>query len=169
MGVLQLSHDVLFKLTPFQFTQLYEGYREREKIDAIKRAELIVALYNTNQFSDKPKTYEIGDVLPWYDEYVSGKGLSGKQEYVEYPQQEIDLNVPQLERVTKRLLEEKGIDPNAIKRDSKEWIDAEKVASDCVSGGTGKTDTTDTTDMSGFTFRKADPKEWGTPPWEIER
>ncbi|MGA2883961.1 MAG: hypothetical protein ABSE80_02240 [Halobacteriota archaeon] len=59
-------------------------------------------------------------------------------------------------RLVKKVLEGKGIDPTAVKKDSQEWQDAEKLARLMLKG------------YEGIIFKKADRTEWGAPPWENE-
>src|SRR5665811_1752618 len=119
LGILNLKHDELFNLTYFQFVQLYNGWEEREKRKSIQRAEIIVTIFNANRWDEKQKITRIGDILPWYDDYVSGSAEDSTQ----VEQRVIDESIPQLERITIRLLEQRGLDPDEVKHDSTEWND----------------------------------------------
>lgn len=157
---MRFSYDELFALTPFQHKELWEAYQERERISEIIRARLLVTIVNANRWDDKQRETTIEDVLPWYSEYIAEQRKT--EPVVSYP--EIDQSVPQLERITKRLLEQNGLDPDEVKKDSAEWKDAEELAKKCLTGGNTSETTTPT---DGFVIQKADPAVWGEkPPWE---
>jgi len=164
LGILNLKHDELFNLTYYQFVQLYNGWEEREKRNSIQRAEIIVSIFNANRTDEKQKVTRIGDILPWYDEYISGSD-EGSTEYLE--QRVIDESIPQLERITIRLLEQRGLDPDEVKHDSVEWKESEDLAKKCVTGGRTSEPSEEGVPTDGFVIQKADPKVWGEkPPWE---
>ena len=169
LGPLNLSHDELFALTPFQFAELWEGYQERDRISEIKRAQILVTIVNANRWDEKQREAKIEDVLPWYPEYIEARQPVKTPAY-KIP--DVDLSISQLERITKRLLEQKGLDSNKVKKDSPEWLETERVAISCVTGGQSYTLETLETDGSrppqGIQYKKADPNEWGRPPWEVE-
>jgi hypothetical protein len=146
--------------------QLYRGYETREKLSAIHRAELLVTIVNSNRWDDKQKVIDVGDVLPWYDDYIAGNETDltrGQPEYVA-PIRETDESVPQLERITKRLLEDKGLDD--VEKGSPEWLAAEETAKKCLTGGAGEYVESKKSEIA---FKKADPAEWGEkPPWDDE-
>jgi hypothetical protein len=158
-----LSHIELFALTYFQFIELYRGWEERQKHDSIKRAEIIATLYNVNRMDESSKVVEIADILPWYSDYA-GNGRGTEQDVIGFElSRPIDESVPQLERVTKRLLEEWGRNPN-MPRDAPEWIDAEQHAQQILGPGGLEGDTVM---LQGVKIKKADPKIWGEkfPDW----
>jgi hypothetical protein len=131
-------------------------------LSAIHRAELLVTIVNSNRWDDKQKVIDIGDVLPWYDEYITGNETDRTRGRPEDVMREIDESVPQLERITKRLLEDKGLDD--VKKGSPEWLAAEDIAKKCITGGTGEYVESDGKEIA---FKKADPAEWGEkPPWD---
>lgn len=163
---MHLTHDELFVLTPFQFKELYDGLIERTKIASIGRAELEITIINANRWDAKQKAAQIDDILPWYEDYIREKEGKSK-EYVAQP--EIDQSIPQLERVIKRLLEQKGLDPDGVQKGSPEWIETERIAISCVTGGQSYTLAPEgAAPPQGIQYKKADPNEWGRPPWEIE-
>lgn len=166
LGPLNLSHDQLFALTPFMHLELWEGYQEREKRSEIKHAQVLITIVNANRRDEKQSEAKIEDVLPWYPAYISKQQ---GHELVEVYQPDVDLSVPQLERVIKRLLEQKGLDPDEVKKDSPEWIETERTAISCVTGGQSYTLAPEgAAPPQGIQYKKADPNEWGRPPWEIE-
>ena len=172
--MLHLSYDELFALTHFQFKQLFRGWQEREKLDAIKRAQIISTLHNVNRWDKEQELVTIEDLLPWYNDYVEGHGGS------EYYAQRREAFVPQpisididpeelLLQTTRSLLEQWGDDPDAVSHDSDKWRNAELVARDCCGFNLDKEGGIVVGD--GVVIYKADSSVWGPegkPPWEIE-
>ena len=155
-GVLALTHDQFFDLTPYQFVQLYRGWEERGRQSAKKHAQTLITIANVHR-GEKDKELLLGDVLPWYDEYV---GIEPEQEQRGRWDDE-----PLIVNVTKQLLEQRGLEPDEVKQDSPEWIDAEKIALKIC----GVKDGEEVVQLQGIVVHKADPREWGEkPPWADE-
>jgi len=149
---------------------LWEAHQERERISEIIRARLLVTIVNANRWDDKQREAKIEDILPWYPGYIA-KQRANEPAVRIYT--EVDQSVPQLERIINRLLEQKGLDPDDVKKSSPEWIETEKVAIACITGGQSYTLETSEPGQGSIPpqniqYKKADPKVWGRPPWEIE-
>jgi hypothetical protein len=176
LGVLHLSYDVLFTLTPFQFLQLFRGWEDRERHDAIKRAELLATLHNVNRMDESQEIVGIKDILPWYPDYIKGKGVSQRGYYAEPTGQfepqplAIDLDPEELLlQTTHSLLEQWGHDPNTTPQDSPEWEEAARVARQCC--GVDLYKEGGMVVGQGVMIYKVDKSVWGEagkPPWEVE-
>ena len=163
LGVLHLSHAELFALTPFQFKQLHQGWIERERIEQVRTAQLMVTIANANRWDEKQKEATIQEILPWYNEYAGIKEPEDAQplEYMPaIPRKELLLDV------TRQLLEQRGYDPDEVDKDSEEYAEAANIAEICV----GPERTEDAIMVDGVVLEKADPSVWGKdgkPPWEV--
>ena len=140
---------------------MWRGYKQREKEELWRIAWINAEQYNTSGLLEKNKHVRPEDFLKFGDTEIA------------IPQRAIDEGKPQLERIINRLLEEKGLDPDEVKRDSPEWLETEKVAIACITGGQSyalpeTVETDGSTPPQGFQYKKADPNIWGRPPWEIE-
>jgi len=140
---------------------MWKGYKRREKEELWKIAWINAEQYNSSGLLKKGTHIAPEDFLKFNETEIT------------IPQRAIDESKPQLERVINRLLEEKGLDPDEVKRDSPEWLETEKVAIACITGGQSYTlpetiEVDGSAPPPGFQYKKADPKVWGRPPWEIE-
>lgn len=160
----------MFALTPFQFAQLFKGWEDRERHDAIKRAEIIATIYNANRWGEDSKVVEIGDLLPWYADYVAGVGNGEsppqRREHIVDLGVQIDESEPQTLRITKRLLADRGFDPDETTQDSEEWKEAAEIAERVCAASAGVQDG-DIVMLQGVPIKKADPSIWGEqfPDW----
>lgn len=143
--------------------QLWNGYEERERNEWIKLGHVQVTIAR----SMTGERVELRDFLPWYDDYIREK-----QGLPRYEQPDIDFSVPQLERVTLRVLDGWGLDADLIERGSEDWNRAEKTARDVIGipeEAKIGADDPDSIIYQGITVKKADPAIWGeTPPWVQE-
>ena len=157
-GALCLTHDEFFALTPFQFKQLHTGWEEREKQSAIKHAQILVTIANANRMDSTQKEVKIGDILPWYEDYVGQDKEPVKERF-------IDERIPQKDRVVARILESKHLDPEVeIENNTAEYIEADRIAEMlCNQVKTLQ----DMKQLGGIVINKANPNEWGTefPDW----
>lgn len=160
----------MFALTPHQFTQLFKGWEDRERHDAIKRAEIISSIYNANRWGEDSKIVGVEDLLPWYADYVAGTGngeaTPQRREHIVDLGVQIDESEPQTLRITKRLLADRGFDPDETTQDSKEWKEAAEIAERVCAASTGVQDG-DIVMLQGIPIKKADPSIWGDefPNW----
>jgi hypothetical protein len=143
---------------------LLEGWKERQRHAAINRAEIIATIINANRWDDSHKAIEdLAEILPpWYAEYA-GDGRRQESDYIVELPEPIDESIPQVERMTTKILKSKGIDPEEIDRESDEWREAEEIATRVLdmTKGTG-----DMIMLQGVPVKKADPKIWGEfPDW----
>ena len=158
-GALKLTHDAFFDLTPFQFLQLHRGWVERERARVIKHTEILLMVRNVNRGEDD-KALKLGDILPWYDDYV------GEDHEEPVKERFIDTRIPQADRVRTRILESKHLDPETLEHTHPEWIEANRIANlICDAQKEQLKDVIRT--KEGVIIRKADPKEWGEafPDW----
>jgi hypothetical protein len=158
-GPMCLTHDAFFDLTPFQFIQIHRGWVERDRQAAIKHARLLATISNVFR-GESDRATEIGDLLPWYDEYAGNDVEPATEQRGKWDDE------PLLVNVTKQLLEQRGFDADAALKDSEEWIDAEKIAHKIC----GVADGEEVVQLEGIIVHKANPKEWGEkPPWADEQ
>jgi hypothetical protein len=157
-GVLHLTHDELFALTPFQFTQLYRGWEEREKLEQIRNAQLMVTIANSNRWDEKQPVVTIQDILPWYEEYVPDEVI----EEIDIPMRPAIPRDELLLMTTHQILEQRGLDPETVTKDSEEWTEAENIAIICC----GPEAAEDSIVLEGgIEIKKVDPKVFGKAPW----
>lgn len=158
-GPLCLTHDAFFDLTPFQFLQLHNGWVERERNNVIKHTQILLLIRNVNR-GENDKELKLGDILPWYDDYVGedNKEPVAKERFV-------DTRIPQADRIRARILESKHFDAETIDHSHPEWIEANRVAN--LICNAQKNALKDVIQVDGVMIRKADPREWGEkfPDW----
>jgi hypothetical protein len=153
-----MTHDEFFELCPFQFTQRYNGWVERDRQAAIKHAQILVTIANANRGDDSQKVVRINDILPWYDDYVGTTEEPVKERF-------IDTRIPQVDRVIARILESKHLNAaEEIENNTDEYIEAARIAEMLCNQQKALINMKQ---LGGVVINKANPNEWGTafPDW----
>jgi hypothetical protein len=153
-----MGDDEFFALTPHQFKERYDGWVERDKQAAIRHAQILVTISNANRTDESQKVLAVGDILPWYNEYIGKTEEPVKERF-------IDMRIPQVDRVIARILESKHLDPETeIKKETAEYVEAKRIAEMLCAQ---QKELQDMKQIGGVTITKANPNEWGEafPDW----